>query len=86
MNEKDTIAVFKLFLELNGALESYLRQLQGARHQHWTNPFSGEFGGEFGVGIAYLGRAFSWDCSEEGRDYWYDLDKKWMEVLKDVNS
>lgn len=29
-----------------------------------------------------IGGAFTWSCTEEGRDFWYEIDKKWREYLE----
>lgn len=89
MNNKDTIALFKLFLEMNNALIPYLEGINtingvnvNPSSKFKTNCYSGHRDGtQEGYGVSFIGRAFGWCFTKEGSKYWCKLDYKWKEVL-----
>ena len=92
MSRKELIALFKMFLEMNDALEGYLKGLNTPRAKISTgrSPFDHDYcisGIHYrGEGTCYLVRAFRWLETEEGSTYWHKLAIKWDKVLKDVNN
>ena len=90
MSRKELIALFKMFLEMNDALEGYLKGLHlESVPSLWKmngGPMRDGFSGGGFIGDSYLGRAFPWIKSEEGHVYWKNINTKWVEVLKDVNN
>lgn len=86
MNNRDTIALFKLFLEMNNALIPYLEGIKDGdlklSSKFKTTCGAGDRDGtQKGYGVSFIGRAFEWVFTKEGHMYWRKLDCKWEEVL-----
>lgn len=90
MRERELIALFKLFLEMNDALEPYLRNIQQCRYINGKSPFDlYHLNSKYthrGFGCCFLIRAFPWYGRAEGSRYWRDLNHKWDKVLQDVED
>lgn len=83
MKKREYYTLFKLFLEMNEAKGSYDYYLSKARmdsgvHEKmkWSDyPSSG-----------WIMLPFSWRNTRQGRDYWSDLNGKWLRVLDQVGE
>lgn len=79
---KTAIKLFKQFLITNNALEGYLAGLAAVKETPGLN-FSKKR--KVGAPKEFIFCAFSWNQTKEGREYWDDLDRRWLKVCDAIN-
>jgi hypothetical protein len=83
VKERELFALFKIFLEMNGALEGYLVALQETYSNY---PHTNRFRGRDGIERDFIFGGFIWAEAAQGHSFWSELNSKWHKVLKDVKN
>ncbi len=75
MTDREKWAIFLVFLEVHGALGSYKYYRKVAKTARWA-PLSVRKSCLHG----YVDRAFPWDGTRQGWEYWNEINQKWVEL------
>jgi len=83
--DKDDITSFTEFLKNAGVYDKYINNSK-VENQRWTaiKDYYGdlEYIKNAIKSLFWITTAFNWDASEEGYDYWNDINEKWISLLK----
>jgi len=91
---REIIREFLLFLKKENAYKEYIKaikQQKKVQFKNWGNEINVLtihhlekcFRNGYGLG-SLIDNAFHWDSTEEGFDFWSELDKKWRDKMKDT--
>ena len=79
MKQKTTYILFRQFLQKQGCEEAFDRHFEENHPGYTLDARLAEF---FCIDCGTIGRAFRWDETPEGRDYWKDIDRIWNDIVK----
>ena len=74
---KTAIKLFRQFLVDNSALERYLAGLAAVKA---TPGLNFDIKRKVHTPYGFIFRAFYWNNTEEGHEYWHNLDQQWVKV------
>jgi hypothetical protein len=82
---KNIIKIFYNFLIKRKIYDSYIKNFYCANYDLFTKENVIDFLANTIRGKdeeSLIGCAFTWSRTEEGRNFWYEIDKKWREYLE----
>jgi MinD-like ATPase involved in chromosome partitioning or flagellar assembly len=70
LNKLDEVALFIDFLQKNGITGKFKKNYEETKTLLFFNP------------MCFFARSFSWEKTEDGYDFWNEIDKEWRIVLE----